>query len=124
MKSTVKSRLEDLLKSSNLSEYELAKRSGIEYTTVHRILTGDTASPSKNTLAPIARTLNVSLEFLHRGIQTETELSLLQRALAKLEEQIDKKDAMIERLMNKLMGPDSNSFRRTRNGTAQELKAA
>mgnify|MGYP002381187706 CR=1 FL=1 len=51
MKNTVKTRLEDLLKSSQLSPYELAKRSGIEYTTIQRILNEETKNPSKNTLS-------------------------------------------------------------------------
>lgn len=114
MKNTVKSRLLDLLKTSGMTENQLAKASGVEYTTIHRICSGDTASPSKNTLLPIAKALSVSVDYLHSGIIVETEISLLQKTFEEFRLQLRTKDALIEKLVNKLMGTDATgSFRQT-----------
>lgn len=51
MKTTVKSRLHDLLIKTGMDPYQLAKASNVEYTTIQRILSGDTAKPSKSTIA-------------------------------------------------------------------------
>lgn len=103
MENTVSERLSGLLKTSGMSENDLAKAAGVEYTTVHRIVTGETENPRKNSLIPLAKALNVSVEYLYSGKGAqESELSLLKRALNKLEEQLDRKDAMIEKLMNQV----------------------
>lgn len=105
-KNTVKSRLEDLLETSSMTEYDLAKASGVEYTTIHRIMTGETEKPSRNTLSPIANALNTTVEYLRNGTgkkDSESEKSILSRAMDKLEDQLEKKDKTIEALTKVLM---------------------
>lgn len=108
METTVKSTLEGLLKSLKMSPYDLSKASGVQYTTIERILSGKTERPSKSTLAQLAKALNVEPEvfgvYIQQNEEGESMVSLLKKALEKLEQQIDRKDAMIEKLMNKLMG--------------------
>lgn len=103
------------MKTSAMSVNDLAKESKVEYTTINRILTGETPQPRRNTLAPLAKALNTSVDYLMTGIEKESETTLLKRAMDKLEEQLDRKDKLIERLMGKLL--DHPNFRRALNGT-------
>jgi transcriptional regulator with XRE-family HTH domain len=133
MKNTVKSRLEDMLKSSGMTEYDLAKASGVEYTTIHRIITGETEKPSRNTLLPIAKALGTSPEFLKTGIgakEAPSEQNIMERALKLLEEQISKKDqtiAALTEILRSVTGGKAGSFLTALNGTGlkkRSLRAA
>lgn len=67
MKTTVNTRLSDLLIKTGLDAYSLAKKSGIEYTTINRILSGETQKPSKSTIKPISDALGVNFDYLYLG---------------------------------------------------------
>jgi len=58
--------LENLLKSNNMSMYQCAKLSGIPYTTLSELVHGKTKIEkcTGETLYRLAKTLNVSMEFL------------------------------------------------------------
>ncbi len=53
--------LEHLVKIHNLSINELAKKSGIPQPTLHRMLSGTTASPRRKSLAILAEFFNISV---------------------------------------------------------------
>lgn len=120
MKNTIKSRLSDMLKTSEMSASELAKAAQVDYTTIYRIMNGETENPSRKTLEPLAKALNVSLDYLHKGIGEKTPVTsnetLLERALNKLEAQIDRQNIMIDNLMSIIMKSDkAGSFLKTLN---------
>lgn len=68
MKTTVRARLAEVLKSSNMNVSELSKAAKVDYATVYRISTGETLNPSRKTLEPLASVLKVNTEWLHKGI--------------------------------------------------------
>ena len=56
--------LKSLMSQANMKSPELAKKLGIPYNTIHRILTGTTTDPKFSTLNSIANYFNVSLDAL------------------------------------------------------------
>lgn len=63
-----------LLEIHQINENELAKKLGIPYNTIHRILTGTTSDPRISTLQQIADYFGVTLDFLLHGKQ-ENDMS-------------------------------------------------
>lgn len=63
-KSNLASTLKSLLDRKNLSESELARRTGIGQPVIHRMASGETDNPKIETLRPIARFFDISLEQL------------------------------------------------------------
>jgi transcriptional regulator with XRE-family HTH domain len=94
MKTAVSSRLEDLMKANDVSELEIAKRSGLNQPTVHRILSGESKNPRLDNLAKIAKVFNVSVAYLTNEETNTGNLSSpieeLSPAAAKLVNQVNK----------------------------------
>ena len=57
---TVADRLTRLMDQQHLSEYQLAKESGVPQPTIHRIKSGQTREPKRGTIAKLARALGVT----------------------------------------------------------------
>ncbi|MCE3278003.1 MAG: Cro/C1-type DNA-binding domain [Bacteroidetes bacterium] len=68
MKSTVNTRLQDVLKSLRIDAKEASRIIGMEYTTLKRIADGETTKPSSSTIKLICTGLNVNYQFLSKGI--------------------------------------------------------
>jgi len=67
-KAPLKDRLADLMRSRKIvSEAELARRSGVNQPTIHRILTGESKNPRTENLEKIARALGVSVSEMREG---------------------------------------------------------
>ncbi|MCF9017363.1 MULTISPECIES: helix-turn-helix domain-containing protein [Pseudomonas] len=60
-------RIAERMSELNLSEGELGRRSGVSQPTVHRIVTGESASPRHGNVEKIARALGVSAHWLWNG---------------------------------------------------------
>lgn len=71
---SVAARLRAKLKDIGLNETELSRRCGVPQPTINRILSGESASPRKTTLEPIARALGVTPEWLLFGGDKPSEL--------------------------------------------------
>lgn len=56
-----------LMKELGWSEGELGRRSGVPQPTIHRILTGTSASPRQANVEKLAKALGVSTEYLWKG---------------------------------------------------------
>lgn len=63
----LKTRLSKLLKERNLSETEAAKLAGTSQSTLHRVITGEIASPRTQTIEKLAKALDVSYSYLIEG---------------------------------------------------------
>ena len=61
------SRLRAKLNERDVNESELGRRAGVPQSTINRILSGESESPRKSTLVPIARALGVTPEWLLFG---------------------------------------------------------
>ena len=61
---SVAKRLSRLMEQKGVSEYQLAKDSGVPQPTIHRIKSGETHEPKHSTVAKLARALGVSPDFL------------------------------------------------------------
>lgn len=57
-------RLTRLMEEKGVSEYQLAKDSGVPQPTIHRIKSGETHEPKHSTVAKLARALGVSPDYL------------------------------------------------------------
>lgn len=66
-------RLKGALREKDWSPAELARRSGVPQPTVHRILTGASRSPRRETVDSLARALGISSESLWSGKAVEEE---------------------------------------------------
>lgn len=63
-KNTVKIRVAEMMRLNGWSEAETAERSGTTQSTVHRIITGQIASPRLSTLTRIADAFGVDVSYL------------------------------------------------------------
>lgn len=66
-KDNLKTRLSALLKERGLSETEVAKMAGTSQSTLHRVITGEIASPRTQTIEKLANALDVSYSYLIEG---------------------------------------------------------
>lgn len=115
MKNTSNERVSDLLKSLVMTPGELAKLMGKESSTVYRILNGE-STPTKTTLKAIADATGANLQWLLYGkgemmdpnpkspapaqsVSIEGALSDLRKLF---QQQLEKKDEQIDKLMNLL----------------------
>lgn len=128
MKENVNQRIKAVMDHQSWDDQRLADAVGKHRTTIGRIINGLTVPP-KSTVHLIANALGSSYAYLQFGngpmIVDEikdknkvSELSLLQRALNKLEQQLDKKDEIIDKLITQMSGgKPSNSFLQALNAT-------
>jgi len=108
MNNEVNDRVIDLLKTSGMTEVQLAEAIRKPASTVYRI-TRKEVRPSKPTLQLIATALNVNYLWLTYGKgdplsktnaeQTHSERSITDKAIELLEEQLTKKDEQIASLL-------------------------
>lgn len=66
-KNNLKTRLAALLKEKGLSETEAAKMAKTSQSTLHRVITGEIASPRAQTIEKLANALGVSYSYLIEG---------------------------------------------------------
>jgi transcriptional regulator with XRE-family HTH domain len=59
---SIANRILKLIEKKSISRYQLAKLSGVPYTTLIKVLDGTTKNPQIDTLNSIAKTLDVSIE--------------------------------------------------------------
>lgn len=52
------------MRQKGVSEYQLAKDSGVPQPTIHRIKSGETREPKHGTVAKLARALGVGIDYL------------------------------------------------------------
>jgi transcriptional regulator with XRE-family HTH domain len=123
MEKTVSQRIKAAMDHFQWDDQRLADAIGKHRTTVTRIVNEQT-NPTKSTVHLIANALKVNFAYLQLGKGpmivedkvNDSETSLLERALSKLEQQLDKKDEVIQTLSNLLMnmggpGPNGNFLR-------------
>src|SRR5215216_7490151 len=70
-KTKLASTLKTLLGELNLSESELARQTGVGQPVIHRMASGETDNPKIDTLRPIAKFFDISLEQLIGDIPLE-----------------------------------------------------
>jgi len=78
-------RLRAKMASLDMSESELSRRCGVPQPTINRILSGESSSPRKSTVEPLARALKVSPDWLlfggddsrSNGSPSETDYALI-----------------------------------------------
>ncbi len=74
-KNNLKTRLAALLKEQRLTETEAAKLANTSQSTLHRVITGEIASPRAQTIEKLANALGVSYGYLVSGEVSEQENS-------------------------------------------------
>lgn len=67
-KENIKTRLTTLLKEKGLTETEAAKMANTSQSTLHRVITGEIASPRAQTIEKLATALGVSYSYLVEGV--------------------------------------------------------
>lgn len=89
MKTTVNTRIVDVLKSSGIDELELASRIGKHPSTVYRIINGEN-EPSRTTVKLISEALHVNYDWLLTGIGD--------KKIIKIESENPWKDALVSQV--------------------------
>lgn len=82
---------------SHVTTQQLADRSGVPLSTVNRILSGETANPSFQTVADIVVALNGSLDALV-GIQSASDDTASSRVIQHLISSVETKDRWLRRM--------------------------
>lgn len=71
------SRIRDLRKSAKMTQDEISEKSGVALRTYQDIEYGNTENPGIHLIAPIAKTLNVSIDYLVYGETKDTKKAQL-----------------------------------------------
>lgn len=137
MEKTVNQRVKEVMEAKGWDETTLGNSVGKHRTTINRIINGET-NPPRSTVHLIAHALESTYAYLQFGngpmwmkdlkqkeVIKSPELSLLERALNKLEEQLAQKDEIINKLMTMLVkGEPAENFLLALNGTGTHKKVA